>query len=508
MEVKASKATIWLQDCRRESKKIWSDLEHKNCVRLAILSIVVLLAALFVYLVAVPTISRLVITRLVQLKNDSDMLSRWLHQPEPFLTKIYLWNVTNAVGVITGLESPAFSQVGPYVYEQFTEKIPIEFKKDSIVYMSRTNYRFRKDLTEPASLDDIVVTLNVGLYGAAILVESFAPSMVSLINDAVPTLFPGIDSILNPVRVGAYLFDGILLHCADAEGTAAMVCNALPEYAPPTIRKLENSSDFAFSFLAHKINNLRGPYEENRGMTDIMQVGNLMKLNNKTQLGMWQPDSQCDQLHGSDTQTFPPFLHSTDSIAIFISDICQVLSLYFENEDYLQGLLVYKFILSEQWLNSVANNTENSCYCLEGKDQFCHYNGVRDISQCMKAPVVMSLPHFYLGDPEFRNYARGMRPHRDLHTSALYIEPQTGTPVKAAKRIQFNMNLRRIEGFHLVQNISEGLFPLVWMEESGESYAATVRRLRGTLGRNEAPNESTVRRLMTKFQETGPTVEL
>ncbi|XP_039301292.1 uncharacterized protein LOC120356416 [Nilaparvata lugens] len=44
--------------------------------------------------------------------------------------------------------------------------------------------------------------------------------------------------------------------------------------------------------------------------------------------------------------------------------------------------------------------------------------------------------------------------------------------------------------------------------QNGESYAATVRLLRGTLGRNEAPNESTVRRLMKKFFETGSTVDL
>lgn len=44
--------------------------------------------------------------------------------------------------------------------------------------------------------------------------------------------------------------------------------------------------------------------------------------------------------------------------------------------------------------------------------------------------------------------------------------------------------------------------------QSGESCAATVRRLRGTLGRNEAPNESTVRRLMKKFEETGSVVDL
>ncbi|KAJ4441248.1 hypothetical protein ANN_11099 [Periplaneta americana] len=44
--------------------------------------------------------------------------------------------------------------------------------------------------------------------------------------------------------------------------------------------------------------------------------------------------------------------------------------------------------------------------------------------------------------------------------------------------------------------------------QNGESYAATVRRLRAILGRNEAPNESTVPRLMKKFFETGSTENL
>lgn len=42
---------------------------------------------------------------------------------------------------------------------------------------------------------------------------------------------------------------------------------------------------------------------------------------------------------------------------------------------------------------------------------------------------------------------------------------KTGTPVKAAKRVQFNMFLRKIDGFKLVENVSEGVFPLLWLEE-------------------------------------------
>jgi DNA-binding IclR family transcriptional regulator len=37
----------------------------------------------------------------------------------------------------------------------------------------------------------------------------------------------------------------------------------------------------------------------------------------------------------------------------------------------------------------------------------------------------------------------------------------------------------------------------------GESYAETVRKIRGIFGRRTAPNQSTVQRVIKKFEETG-----
>ncbi|KAE9543791.1 hypothetical protein AGLY_002021 [Aphis glycines] len=41
--------------------------------------------------------------------------------------------------------------------------------------------------------------------------------------------------------------------------------------------------------------------------------------------------------------------------------------------------------------------------------------------------------------------------------------------------------------------------------QNGEHYAVTVRKLRTILGHHNAPNESTVRRLIKKFEESGST---
>jgi hypothetical protein len=42
----------------------------------------------------------------------------------------------------------------------------------------------------------------------------------------------------------------------------------------------------------------------------------------------------------------------------------------------------------------------------------------------------------------------------------------------------------------------------------GECYAETVRKLRGIYGRQNAPNQSTVQRLIKKFEETGSIVDI
>lgn len=53
---------------------------------------------------------------------------------------------------------------GLLCFRQYTEKFPDEIKQNSIVYRSRKLYKFSKNLTSPASLDDVVITLNAGLY--------------------------------------------------------------------------------------------------------------------------------------------------------------------------------------------------------------------------------------------------------------------------------------------------------------------------------------------------------
>ncbi|XP_054265720.1 sensory neuron membrane protein 2-like [Macrosteles quadrilineatus] len=458
----------WTQEQYRLRKEKWKNLQHRKVLSVIIISFVAIIASVIVYFVIIPAVADYATVRLRVLRDGTESFKRWEKQPLPFITNIYLWNLTNPEEVSRGMANPKLVEVGPYVYEQITLKRPLELREDSIVYMKTLMYHYRADLTAPRSLDDIVITLQAALYGAAVMVHNMAPSMMGMVEKAVPSLFPGINSIFVPVRVGDYLFDGVVLNCSNkASVYAQMVCRALPNNAPQTIRKLPNSSDYAYSFLHHKNATEMGPYEEIRGVEDIRQIAQLVKLKNQSLLNIWQPNSQCDRLRGTDTLNFAPFVSKADKIEIYIPDICQVLPIYYQEESVTHGIEVYKFSVTD-WLDSKDENPDNECYCMEENERYCFKNGVRDISQCMNAPIVISHPHFYQGEAEFRDYAQGCSPDPDKHLSMVYLEPRSGVPVKAAKRIQFNMPLKRIKGFSFVENVTEGIFPLMWLEESVE----------------------------------------
>lgn len=45
------------------------------------------------------------------------------------------------------------------------------------------------------------------------------------------------------------------------------------------------------------------------------------------------------------------------------------------------------------------------------------------------------------------------------------FEPMTATPIRAHKRLQFNMFIQPVAKFKLMKNFPEALLPLFWVEE-------------------------------------------
>lgn len=76
----------------------------------------------------------------------------------------------------------------------------------------------------------------------------------------------------------------------------------------------------------------------------------------------------------------------------------------------------------------------------------------------------MSEPHFLHGDPSLSSIIEGLNPVEDLHATYITIEPLTGVPLSGFKRMQLNMMLRQAP-VHLLSNVTNGFFPLLWIQE-------------------------------------------
>ncbi|KAJ8737345.1 hypothetical protein PYW07_000616 [Mythimna separata] len=80
--------------------------------------------------------------------------------------------------------------------------------------------------------------------------------------------------------------------------------------------------------------------------------------------------------------------------------------------------------------------------------------------------LVMTYPHFLFADIRYRDSVIGMRPHEETHKIFIDIEPNTGTPIRGAKRAQFNIFSRSVQGIPPTQNLRTALVPILWIEEA------------------------------------------
>lgn len=109
---------------------------------------------------------------------------------------------------------------------------------------------------------------------------------------------------------------------------------------------------------------------------------------------------------------------------------------------------------------------ELECFCLSPPEN-CPRKGTLDIFQCVGTPIVISMPHFYDADPAIlRQIESGVNPNKEDHHVYIHYESITGSPLSAAKRLQFAMDIVPIPEIDCMKNLPEVLMPMFWVEES------------------------------------------
>lgn len=77
---------------------------------------------------------------------------------------------------------------------------------------------------------------------------------------------------------------------------------------------------------------------------------------------------------------------------------------------------IYKADLGDQ-----TNNKEDKCFCTT--PETCMKKGLMDLTRCVGAPIMVSLPHFYLADESYLNSVRGLHPNEKEHGIQILFEP-------------------------------------------------------------------------------------
>uniref|UniRef100_A0A4W2IAF9 Scavenger receptor class B member 2 n=1 Tax=Bos indicus x Bos taurus TaxID=30522 RepID=A0A4W2IAF9_BOBOX len=149
----------------------------------------------------------------------------------------------------------------------------------------------------------------------------------------------------------------------------------------------------------------------------------------------------------------------------------------FSDFESVQGLPALRYKVPAEIL---ANTSDNAGFCIPKGN--CLGSGVLNVSVCKNgAPIIMSFPHFYQADEKFVSAIGGMHPNKEYHETFVDINPLTGIILRAAKRFQINVYVRKLDDFIETGNIQTLVFPVMYINESVLIDKETASRLKSVI---------------------------
>ncbi|XP_078574991.1 lysosome membrane protein 2-like [Branchiostoma floridae x Branchiostoma japonicum] len=229
---------------------------------------------------------------------------------------------------------------------------------------------------------------------------------------------------------------------------------AAQRFAPALVR-----DDKFGLFLNQKTNSTDGVYTVFTGLTDPEKFAYIYEWNGMTHLPYWK--RPCGRVNGTEGIMFPPIEDIDKPLYIFVSDLCRSAYLTYEGPRHVGAVPVYRYILPREELRNGWGDT--ACYC----GDTCLQDGLIDVRNChLDAPVVLSLPHFYLGNESLSRGVAGLDPNKMEHQIFLDVEPTTGVALAAARRTQINVIVSPVPHMRETEHIREVVLPIVWINES------------------------------------------
>ncbi|XP_040576245.1 lysosome membrane protein 2 [Lepeophtheirus salmonis] len=508
-------------------------------VILGLLSIVLIIGGIFLKMHILPAMIKSQIYENLDLREGTEGFNAFKEPPAPVYLSYSLFHIKNTNEVIRG-EPPVLLEVGPYSYRETMRKENLmEQNSRYLSYGKYTKFEFdernthklkcKNRINTPCSKNDKITIINPVLLTLADKLDGLPKTVkdifFEIINNGNEALGIKAENLFITEEVDKILYTGFDSKSAaifDKLDTFIMLLlEALDLDIPIKAKDFENIikiispaqlSEGTFAFFKGKnATKLQNYYTIENGRFDKESFMNIVEFNGKNKLPeAWWPNvatsitgqlssegGSCHRIYGTDGTQFPPFLFNKKKFPLwmFVGELCRTIYVEFESEVEVEGgITAYRYGVGKRVFS--MSNPENFCYCQEffscakqtDNDEWdlsqclkCK-DGVMDVSACYGAPIFMSQPHFLQADKEVQAYVKGLEPNSEKHATYLDIEPNLGTPLRAHKKIQINMVLRKVAGIDLLKKVADfRLIPMFWADEGAELDSEKAEELNNVL---------------------------
>ena len=404
------------------------------------------------------------------LKEGSPTYKPWVKSTVPIYTKYYFFHIVNPKEVKKGAK-PVLIQRGPYTYIAHTQKFNITWQNSNatVSYDERTWYIFdnKSSCSSCDPFHDEIRTVNIPLMTVAEMLKTYPDPFHWKIF---------VSMFLKSYHEELFVTHKVHELLSGYEDPLLAEINKLREEIPGLKNLIPPLSS---KVILQPNDTLQGHTVVHTGAKNIQNLEQWKSWKGKEHVDLWLT-KYANMLNGSDGRQFAPSVEKNDRIYIFLIQLCRSLYVTYDHELNIRDIIVYRFAIPQEVFLNGSVNPNNAAFYPNG---FLP-TGILDPRKCqggkVLAPVFISAPHFYLGDPRLLDDVIGIKPNKEKHQFSFDVEPNMGVIISNHIRLQLNVRIESVKDVTETAAVRKTYVPVMWFEES-----ATLDSQTTTLFRND-----------------------